>query len=352
MRSVRIGSNVIGPGQPVYVIAEGGANHEGDIEVAEQMVIEAAKSRAHCIKFQTYKAEKLVTRTAPKYWYDPGQRASNQYEMFDQLDKFDEPEWNRLIAKAEEMGITFMSSAWDTDSVDMLDSLGMVAYKVGSADITSLPLLRHIARKGKPMVLSTGASTVGEIEDAVEAIQGEGNQDLVLLHCILSYPTEYSDTNLQMMVWLQRTFSEIPFGFSDHTLADPNMTVPLTAAALGARAIEKHFTLDKSQPGNDHYLSMDPEDLARWVASLNIMYQAQGTEGYRRVLSTEEESRAMARRSLVSKVAIPSGTTITNEMLTYKRPGTGISPASLELIVGRRARVDIGEDQTLTWEMV
>ncbi len=316
------------------------------------MIVEAASAGAQCIKFQTYKAGKLVVRDAPKYWYDPGNRAPNQYEMFAQLDKFDEPEWRRLIDKADDVGITFMSSAWDEDSVDMLDSLGMVAFKVGSADITSLPLLRHVAKKGKPIILSTGASTVGEIEAAIDAIRAEGNEDIVLLHCILSYPTEYRDANLQMMVRLQRLFSDLPVGFSDHTLADLAMTVPLAAAVLGARAIEKHFTLDKSLPGNDHYLSMDAEDLARLNSSLNILQQAQGEEGLRRVLPVEETPRAMARRSLVSRVAIPKGAIIAREMLTYKRPGTGISPADLEVVVGRRAQIDIPEDKTLTWDMV
>ena len=352
MRTIRIGDHAIGPDQPVFVIAEAGANHEGDIEAAEGMIVEAAKGGAHCIKFQTYKAGRLVTRTAPKYWYDPGERAANQHEMFAQLDRFDRPEWQRLMAKADEMSITFMSSAWDEGSVDMLDNLGMPAFKVGSADITSLPLLRHTARKGKPIILSTGASTVGEIQVAVDAICEEGNEDIVLLHCILSYPTENRDANLKMMVWLQQVFPDIPIGYSDHTIPDRAMTVPLTAAAMGARVIEKHFTLDKSLPGNDHYLSMDAKDLAMWTASLEIMSQAQGRDGYRKVLETEVTSRAMARRSLVSQVAIPQGTVISREMLTYKRPGTGISPADMELVVGRHARVAIQEDQTLTWDMV
>ena len=352
MRTVRIGSHLIGPGQPVYAIAEAGANHEGDIEVAERMIVGAAQGGAQCIKFQTYKAAKLVTRTAPKYWYDPGQRAANQYEMFAQLDRFDQPEWQRLINKANEMGITFLSSAWDEDSVDMLDALGMPAFKIGSADITCIPLIRHTASTGKPIILSTGASAVGEIQAAVDAIRDEGNEDIVLLHCVLSYPTENKDANLKMMVWLQQVFPDIPIGYSDHTIADQAMTVPITAAAMGARVIEKHFTLNKSLPGNDHYLSMDAEDLTRWSASLEILYQAQGTDGYRSIIEAEQTSRIMARRSLVSRVNIPEGTVIIKEMLTYKRPGTGISPADMDRVVGRQARVAIPEDQTLTWDMV
>lgn len=352
MRTITVGNRRIGPDEPVYVIAEAGGNHEGDMAVAEQMVISAARSGAHSIKFQTYKAGRLVTRTAPKYWHDPDNRVQNQYEMFEQLDKFGAADWKRLAGLAAAEGITFLSSAWDEDSVDLLDALGMVAFKIGSADITSIPLIRYTARKGKPIILSTGASTIGEVEDAVRAIYDEGLEDVVLLHCILSYPTQYKDTHLELMLRLQQLFPDLPVGYSDHTLADAHMTVPLAAAAMGARAIEKHFTLDKSLPGNDHYLSMNPDDLSGWTASLNILREATGNDTQRRLLPTEEPAVRMARRSIVSKVPIPAGTEITLEMVTAKRPGTGISPKSLETVLGRRARTDIPEDQTITWEMV
>ena len=351
MRTITVGNHQIGPDQPVYVIAECGANHEGDLETAERMIVEAARGGASCVKFQTYKAGKLVTRTAPRYWLDPEVNAEIQYDLFDRYDKFGESEWRRLITKSEEAGITFMSSAWDEDSVDMLDALGMTAFKIGSADITTLPLIRHIANTGKPIFISTGASSIGEIDEAIRTIRETGNEDIIPLHCILSYPTEYKDANLEMMVWLQGVYSDLPVGYSDHTLADPGMTVPLVAAAKGARAIEKHFTLDKSLRGNDHFLSMDLEDLAKWTACLKILDAAQGKDGYRNVLATEEQPRALARRSLVSRIAIPRATTVTEDMLTYKRPGTGSSPADLELVVGRRANLDIAEDETLTWDM-
>jgi len=351
MRTIEIGNHKIGPNQPVYVIAECGANHEGDIETAEQMIVQAARGGASCVKFQTYTAGKLVTRTAPRYWQDPEVNAEIQYDLFDRYDKFGEAEWRQLINKAKESGITFMSSAWDEDSVDMLDELGMTAFKIGSADITTLPLISHIASKGKPVFISTGASSISEIDAAISTIRETGNENVIPLHCILSYPTQYIDANLEMMVWLQSVYPDLPIGYSDHTLSDPNMTVPIMAAAKGARAIEKHFTLDKSVRGNDHFLSMDLEDLERWTASLKIMDEANGKESYRRVLETEEQPRNFARRSLVSRVAIPKATTITRDMLTYKRPGTGISPADLYLVVGRRLTVDVPEDQTLTWDL-
>jgi sialic acid synthase SpsE len=352
LRTVKIGNHQIGAGAPVFVIAEAGANHEGDIDVAERMISKAAEAGAHSIKFQTYKADKLVTRTAAKYWYDPENKVNNQYEMFDRLDKFGEADWKRLVDHAATEKIIFLSSAWDEDSADLLDNLGMVAFKIGSADITSIPLIRYIARKGKPIILSTGASTIGEVESAVRTIRDEGLDDIVLLHCILSYPTQYQDTHLEMMTQLQQVFPDVPVGYSDHTIADANMTVPLAAAAMGARAIEKHFTLDKSLPGNDHYLSMDPIDLKAWTASLSILFQASAENGQSRPLPSEVPAAAMARRSLVSKIPIPTGTEITLEMLTSKRPGTGVSPRDLETIVGRYARKNIAENQTITWDMI
>jgi sialic acid synthase SpsE len=352
VRTIKIDNHLIGFGQPVYVIAEAGVNHEESIETAEKMIVDAARVGAQCIKFQTYQAGKLVVRDAPKYWDDPDNLVANQYEMFDGRNTFSESDWRRLIVKCEEEGITFMSSAWDEENVDMLDTLGMPAFKIGSADITSLPLISYTARKGKPIILSTGASTMGEIEAALEVIRAEGNEDIILLHCILSYPADYRDANLNMMVWLQQVIPDLPLGLSDHTLPDRNMTVPLGAAALGARVIEKHYTLDKTLPGNDHYHAMDTEDLGHLMASLDILQQAQGNAHSRYVLSNEQIPRAMARRSLVSQTQISRGTVIERDMITYKRPGTGISPADLESVLGRRALVDIPEDKTLTWDMV
>jgi N-acetylneuraminate synthase len=352
MKTIKVGKHLIGPNEPVYVIAEAGVNHEESIETAEKMIVDAARTGAQCIKFQTYQAGKLVVRDAPKYWDDPDNLVANQYEMFAGRNTFNESDWQRLIAKCEKEGITFMSSAWDEENVDMLDALGMPAFKIGSADITSLPLISYTARKGKPIILSTGASTIGEIEAAVEVVRAEGNEDIILLHCILSYPADYRDANLKMMVWLQQAIPDIPIGLSDHTLPDSSMTVPLGAAALGARVIEKHYTLDKTLPGNDHYHAMDTEDLGHLMASLDILQQAQGNASSRYILSSEQIPRAMARRSLVSQTQIPRGTVIERDMITYKRPGTGISPADLESVLGRCARVDIPEDKTLTWDMV
>lgn len=351
MRTIQIGKDAIGPGQLPYVIAEAGPNHEGDLAIAERMVTAAARAGAHAIKFQTYQAGRLATRTAPKYWSDDAPDAS-QYDAFRQTDTFGVAEWRRLKQVCDEAGITFLSSAWDEESIDLMDELGMAAFKIGSADITSLPLLRHCARKGKPVVLSTGASTVGEIEAAVDALRGEGCDDIVLLHCILCYPTQDRDANLQMLQGLQELFPELPVGYSDHTFADATLTIPVVAAALGARVIEKHYTLDKSRRGFDHAHAMDPTDLARLMAALAVLHQAVGTDRYRRPLPVEAPARRLARRSLVARVDIPHGRVITREMLTCKRPGTGISPADLERVVGRTAHMDIPEDTVLTWDHV
>lgn len=352
MRSITIERHVVGPGEPTYVIAEAGPNHEGDMATAERMVVAAAKAGAHAIKFQTYEAGKLATRTAPKYWVDPNDLHRTQYEAFKQTDTFRMKDWRHLKRVAGDEGITFLSSAWDEESVDMIDELGVAAFKIGSADITALPLLRHCAGKGKPIILSTGASTLAEIATAVNAMREAGCERIVLLHCILSYPTQTKDACLLMLRGLQEVFVDIPVGYSDHTYADATMTVPLAAAALGARMIEKHFTLDKSRPGYDHYHSMDPEDLAKLMHGLAVMHDAMGTEKYRNPIPAEGPARRLARRSVVAKVDIPRGCLITREMLTYKRPGTGISVADLDRVVGRRAATDIAEDSVITWEDV
>lgn len=352
MNSIRIGKHVIGPGEPTYVIAEAGPNHEGVLATAERMVVEAARAGAHAIKFQTYEAGKLATQTAPKYWSDPDGPHSTQYDAFKQTDLFRAKDWRQLKHVADREGITFLSSAWDEESIDMVDDLGVLAFKIGSADITTPQLLRHCAKKSKPIILSTGASTLGEIKAAVDATREAGCDQIILLHCILSYPTQYRDANLLMLRGLQEAFTDIPVGYSDHTFADATMTVPLVAAALGARVIEKHFTLDKSRPGYDHYHSMDAADLAKLMSALTVMHHAIGTEKHRKPIPAEEAARRLARRSVVAKVDIPRGRVIAREMLTYKRPGTGISPADFERVVGRRARVDISADSVITWEHV
>ncbi len=241
-----------------------------------------------------------------------------------------------------------MSTPFDLEAVDFLDELVPV-FKISSSDITNTPFVRYIAKKGKPIFLSTGASTIGEINDAVTTIEEEGNKQIVILHCVLSYPTKYEDANLNMIIHLKKIFPSYLIGISDHTLPDKNMLVLTTAVLLGAKVIEKHFTFDKSLKGNDHYHSMDFHDLKIFMENLDLIDKILG-QSEKKPLEIEMPARKYARRSIIAKTDIPQGTKITEDMLDFKRPGTGITPKFLELVVGRIAKKDIKNDEIIKWE--
>jgi N-acetylneuraminate synthase len=350
MKSVLIGERRIGPGEPAYIIAEAGVNHKGSLDAARRLIDEAKQAGADAIKFQTYKAEKLVTRAAPRYWED-AEASGTQYAIFKESDTFGEAEYRVLFEHARAAGITWLSTPFDLDAVAFLDDLGMPAFKIASADLTNVPLLEACARTGKPVILSTGASMLDEVHASVDVLRRAGCEDLILLYCVLSYPTRDEDANLRRMVRLQQEFPDVPVGFSDHTIPDDCVIVPSAAAALGAAVIEKHFTLDRTLPGDDHYLSVDPGQLATLVRNCRTIAAALGNDQFA-VQPSEEAARTYARRSIVAAVTIPAGTVITPDMLIMKRPGTGISPAEVERLAGRAAAVDIPEDTTITWEMV
>jgi sialic acid synthase SpsE len=247
------------------------------------------------------------------------------------------------------VGLTAFSAPFDDQAVDFLASLDVPAFKIASADLTCHPLIERAARFGKPMILSTGTSTLAEVEEALEVCRRAGNPRVVLLHCTLKYPCPPEGINLRMMEHLMKAFPEVPVGLSDHSLG---ISVPQAAVALGACLVEKHFTLDKTLPGSpDHHLSVDPPEMKAMVEGIRTVEKALG-KAQKGLEPLEKEAFLYARRSVTSATAIPKGATITREMLTYKRPGTGISPRHLHLVVGRLARVDIPEDTTLTWEMV
>lgn len=350
MKLVRIGDRQIGPGHPTYVIAEAGVNHKGSMEAARRMIDEAKRAGADAIKFQMYKAEKLVTAAAPRYWDDP-EETGTQYAIFKRSDSFGEAEYRALFEHAQNIGITFLSTAFDLEAVTFLDRLGMLAFKVASADLTNYPLLLAVAETHKPVILSTGASTLPEVRASVDFLYRHGCKDLVLLYCVLSYPTRNQDANLRRMQTLQQEFPDIPVGFSDHTVPDDCVIVPSTAVALGAYVVEKHFTLDQSLPGDDHYLSADPRQLATMVRNFRVIEQALGDDRFS-VQPVEEPARTYGRRSIVAACFIPMGTRITPDMLIMKRPGTGIPPSEVKHLVGRTATVDIQPDTTISWDMV
>lgn len=343
-----------------YLIAEIGVNYFDIAEqrgisplaAAREMVTEAADADVDAVKFQSYTAEKLASKHSPAYWDTDEESTPTQYELFQKYDAFGEEEFRAVAEHASDHDVAFLSTPFDSDAVDYLEDL-VPAYKVASADITNDPLLRHIARKGKPILLSTGASTIGEIDTAVRMIEGESDDEpeIVLLHCVLEYPTSAENANLAMIEHIDAAFPEYVTGYSDHVPPDGSMITLLNSYVRGASVIEKHFTLDKSLPGNDHYHAMDPDDVRTFRRNVELF---ESTTGQRRKmpLQTESEARANARRSIVANEAIDEGDLIDRSQLSIKRPGTGIEPSLLDVVVGRMARKDIEEDEILTWDHV
>lgn len=352
MKSIAIGEKIIGPGQPTFIIAEVGVNHNGDLEIAKQMIDLAQEAGVDAIKFQSFRAEEFVVESDNvTYTYYEGKNKERQIteNMYDMFKRLELPiKWHQeLFTYAKKKGLLVFSTAQDTLAADLLDELDVPCFKVGSDDLTNLPLLKYLAMKNKPIILSTGMSYISEIQDAVETIRQAGNEKIVLLHCISNYPTKPEDVNLNCMKTLGQLFS-LPIGFSDHT---EGSFIPTIAVALGACVIEKHFTLDKDMTGPDHWFSCDPKELKLMVKLIRQTEKSLGN-GYKTVFSFEEEIYKLARRSVVAKMVIPEGSIITADMLTLKRPGTGIPPKMLELVIGRQARKDIQPNEIILWEHI
>ena len=344
-----IDGRTVGIGQPCYVIAEAGVNHNCDVALGRRLIDTAQASGADAIKFQSYTAGRIATRVAPRYWVEPGDPRGTQWDTFDRLDKLSARDFASLLAHARSIGLTAFSTPFDDQAVDELAALGVPAFKIASADLTCHGLIERAARVGQPMILSTGTSTLAEVEEALGVVRRAGNEQVVLLHCTLKYPCPPEGINLRMMEHLMRAFPGVPVGLSDHSLG---ISVPQAAVALGACMIEKHYTVDKTLPGSpDHHLSVDPSDLRAMVDGIRTVEKALG-KAEKGLEPLEVDAWRYARRSVTSAARIARGTTITREMLTYKRPGTGISPRHLDLVVGRVARTDIPEDTTLTWDML
>lgn len=332
-----------------FVIAEAGVNHEGSMELARRLIDEAAAAEADAIKFQTYRAETLAVRYSPAYWDTTQESSTSQFELFSRYDKFWKREFEQLKRHCDDAGIEFLSTPFDVESARFLADL-MDVIKVASADLTNLPYLEVVSELGKPILLSTGASDLWEIALAVQTIRAFGTP-VALMHCVLNYPTAPANANLGMIADLRRRFPDLVIGYSDHTVPDREMTVLVVASLLGAEIIEKHFTFDKTLPGNDHYHAMDLRDLQNFRARLSDLTSIVGsyTKG---ALPSEEPARLHARRSLVAARAIPAGHIINATDLTAKRPGHGISPLHYREVLGRRARHDIAPDSILQWSML
>jgi N,N'-diacetyllegionaminate synthase len=351
MAKIYIGKRAVGDNEPTYVIAEAGVNHNGSLARAKELIRKAAEAGADAVKFQTYKADKLVTKTAPRFWDWKGEekKKGTQHDSYSLLDKFPLKHYPELIKTCKKYGVEFLSTPFDEESADALVKFGMKAIKVSSSDVTNLPFLTHLAKHKLPILLSVGASTMGEIEEAVHTIEAAGNKKIVILQCTLVYPTPFEHANIRVIPTLAQIFPEYPIGLSDHTLGTH---VPPAAVVLGARMVEKHYTVDKAlMKSADHWLSVDPAELKEMVSAIRHVEAALGTSR-KYVLPAEHHTYLYDKRSLVSACDIKKGAKITKKMLTHKRPGTGVRPKYRDIVIGRRASVDIPADTIITWEMI
>lgn len=328
----------------VYIIAEAGVNHNGDINLAKKLIDEAKKSGADAVKFQTFKAEKLVTKSAVKAEYqtknDKG--SLSQFDMLKRLElSYDD--FEELLHYCNTVGIDFLASAFDLESVDFLDNLGMKLFKIPSGEITNYPYLKKIAQTGKQVVLSTGMSTYGDIEDALNILHENGAKDVIVLHCNTEYPTPMTDVNLRAMNSIKEAFN-VKVGYSDHT---EGIEIPTAAVALGGVLIEKHFTLDKNMDGPDHKASLNPEELSDMVRAIRNVEVALGN-GVKTLSQSEKNNLEIVRKSIVANEFIAEGDIFTEDNLTVKRPGNGISPMEWENVIGKTASKSFQEDEVIS----
>lgn len=341
---IAIGSHMIGERYPCFVVAEAGVNHNGDLQMAKRLVDVAYNAGANAVKFQSFSAESLATMDAPKADYQK-ETTDNSESHFDMLKRLEmSPDMHsELYLYCQKLGILFLSSPFDEKNSDLLEELGVVAFKIPSGEITNLPFLEHVASKGKPMLVSTGMADISETALAVNSIYSAGNQDLILLHCVSNYPANADDINLHAMDTMSRAFRS-PVGYSDHTLG---LEVALASVALGANVLEKHFTLDKTLPGPDHRASLEPHELTSLIKGVRIIESALG-DGRKLPSNSEAETAVVARKSLVANSLISAGVVITEDLVSSKRPGTGLPPFMKKYVIGRTARTIIPKDQLIT----
>ncbi len=341
-----------------YVIAEIGVNFYDTARVMNITPLEAAKlyidkvaeAGIDCAKFQSYKAGTIVSKNSPAYWDTTKEATKTQYELFLKFDHFGEAEYRELADYTHSKGIDFTSTPFDYASADYLYDM-VDFYKISSSDLSNLPFIRYIGAKGKPVILSVGAAYLSEVDEGVRALKESGCNDITILHCVLSYPTDPKNANLRIIETLKCDFPDVKVGFSDHVAPDDTMMTLAAAYMMGAEVIEKHFTLDKTLPGNDHYHAGDPEDFKKAIKNFRWIDTVLGS-GEKTVLQCEQVPRREARRSLVLTRDMKAGEVIRKEDLMPKRPGTGISPVYTDIVVGRKVVRDLEEDTILTWDMV
>jgi N-acetylneuraminate synthase len=330
----------------VFVIAEAGVNHNGSLDLAVRLIDAAKASGADAVKFQTFRADQLAARSAHKAPYQERTTANSesQFEMLQRL-QLDAEAHRRLIHHCRNVGIQFLSSPFDTQSADLLATMNVPLYKVPSGEITNLPFLQHLARKSKPLILSTGMSTLGEVEEAVQVLQAAGTTQLTLLHCVTEYPAPYDEVNLRAMQTLKAAFG-LPVGYSDHT---SGIEIAIAAVALGAEVIEKHFTLDRSLPGPDHSASLEPVELRQMVTAIRHVEAALGT-GIKAPAPCELPNISVARKSVVAARTLPTGHQLATGDLEIKRPGYGLAPKLLPALIGRTLRASVAKDEIINWD--
>ena len=341
-----------------YLIAEMGVNFYDTakslniepIEAAKLYIAKAAEAGVDCAKFQSYKANTIVSKNSPAYWDTTKEPTKTQYELFLKHDSFGEKEYRELCDYTHEKGLDFTSTPFDYASVDYLEDM-VDFYKISSSDLSNIPFIRYIGSKRKPVYISVGAAYLSEVDEAIRNLKEVGCKEIVIFHCVLSYPTDPKDANLRVIETLKKNFPDVKVGFSDHVAPDEGMITLATAYLLGAEVIEKHFTLDKTLPGNDHYHAGDPEDFKKAIANFKLIGDILGSPK-KTVLECELVPRREARRSLVLTRDMKKGEVISEKDIMAKRPGTGISPQYTEIVVGRKILQDLAEDTVLTWDMV
>lgn len=341
MKSIQIGTRMVGEGHPCYVIAEAGINHQGDVNIAKKLIDAAVLCGADAVKFQKRTVTRILTKEGLDMPYDNANSFGKTYGEHKYALELSEDEYRSLKSYCDDKGIIFMASGWDEESIDFLDSLGMAVFKMASADLTNIPLLRHTARKGKPMILSTGMAdmeTVQEAYDIVTAI----NPNVIILQCTSTYPSAFEDINLNVIKTYQEKF-DCPIGYSGH---ERGISISASAVALGACVVERHFTLDRTMKGGDHAASLEIPGFQKMVRDIRNVQIAMGSYE-KKLLDSELKCKQKLAKSLVSKVAIPKGTVITVDMLTTKGPGKGLAPKYIDIVPGKVAAEDIPADIVL-----